>query len=246
MAKEAKKKIKADIREAKAEIKKLNKSKKGLKPKERKAVREQIKSLKDAIVLVGLNTIRNWATLDVNANTLDLTLEVADCQNLHYTDASFDVVSSSVGVIFAPDHDRVASELARVCRPGGRVGLTAWRKESGVGAMFATMAPFMPAPPPGAGSPLQWGDEAYVDAVLGGTFELGFEELNIPHEGENGVEMWGLFRDNFGPAFTLWTSLDVERRAELDAAMEALFESHRSGDEISYERRYIVVTGVRR
>jgi len=177
---------------------------------------------------------------------LDLTLEVGDAQDLPYADASFDVVSSSVGVIFAPDHDRVASELARVCRPAGRVGLTAWRKESGVGAMFATMAPFMPAPPPGAGSPLQWGDEAYVDAVLDGTFELGFEELDIPHEGENGVEMWGLFRDNFGPAFTLWTSLDVERRAELDAAMEAFFESHRSGDEISYERRYIVVTGVRR
>ncbi len=75
---------------------------------------------------------------------LDLTLEVADCQDLHYPDASFDVVSSSVGVIFAPDHAQVAAELARVCRPGGRVGLTAWRKESGVGAMFAAMTPFMP------------------------------------------------------------------------------------------------------
>ena len=79
---------------------------------------------------------------------LDLTLEVADCQNLPYADASFDVVSSSVGVIFAPDHERVASELTRVCRSGGRIGLTAWRKESGVGAMFAAMAPFMPTPPP--------------------------------------------------------------------------------------------------
>ena len=83
-------------------------------------------------------------------------------QNLHYEDASFDVVSSSVGVIFAPDHERVAHELARVCRPGGRVGLTAWRKESGIGEMFDAMAPYMPAPPPGAGSPFQWGDEAYV------------------------------------------------------------------------------------
>ena len=53
---------------------------------------------------------------------LDLTLEVADCQNLHYADASFDVVSSSVGVIFAPDHERVASELARVCRPAAASG----------------------------------------------------------------------------------------------------------------------------
>src|SRR6478672_1683097 len=107
---------------------------------------------------------------------LDLTLEVADCQNLPYADASFDVVSSSVGVIFAPDHERVAHELARVCRPGGRVGLTAWRKESGIGEMFTAMSPFMPTPPAGAGSPFQWGDEAYVESMLGDVFELSFEE----------------------------------------------------------------------
>jgi len=177
---------------------------------------------------------------------LDLTLEVADCQDLPYADASFDVVSSSVGVIFAPDHERVASELTRVCRPGGRIGLTAWRKESGVGAMFAAMAPFMPTPPPGAGSPLQWGDEAYVESVLGGAFDLTIEELDIPQVGEDGTGMWTFFRDNFGPSFTLWHSLDSDRRAELDAAMEAFFESYRSGDGISVERRYIVVTGVRR
>ncbi|MGL6280255.1 MAG: class I SAM-dependent methyltransferase, partial [Gaiella sp.] len=93
---------------------------------------------------------------------LDLTLEVADCQDLHYPDASFDVVSSSVGVIFAPDHARVAAELARVCKPGGRVGLTAWRRDSGVGDLFAGMSPFMAPPPPGAGSPFQWGEESYV------------------------------------------------------------------------------------
>ena len=58
--------------------------------------------------------------------------------------------------------------------------------------------------------------------------------------------MWSFFRDNFGPSFTLWHSLDSDRRAELDAAMEAFFESYRSGDGISVERRYIVVTGVRR
>ncbi len=177
---------------------------------------------------------------------LDLTLEVADCQALHYPDASFDVVSSSVGAIFAPDHKRVAAELARVCRPGGRVGLTAWRKDSGVGVMFAAMQPFMPTPPPGAGSAFQWGDEAYVEEMLGGAFELSFEEHDTRHEGDHGGEMWEVFRDNYGPAFTLWTSLDEERRAELDTAMEAYFESYRTGDGISVERRYIIVTGTRR
>jgi SAM-dependent methyltransferase len=176
---------------------------------------------------------------------LDLTLEVADCQDLHYPDASFDVVSSSVGVIFAPDHERVAAELARVCRPGGRVGLTAWRRDSGVGEMFTAMSPFMPPPPAGAGSPFQWGDEAYVESMLGGAFELSFEELDTRHEGDHGGEMWKIFRDNYGPSLTLWNSLDEDRRSELDTAMEAYFEGYRAAEGISVERRYIVVTGVR-
>lgn len=177
---------------------------------------------------------------------LDLTIEVADCQDLHYADASFDVVSSSVGVIFAPDHARVAHELARVCRPGGRVGLTAWRKDSGVGEMFAAMAPFMPAPPAGAGSPFQWGDEAYVERMLGDAFELSFEELDTRHEDEHPGAMWELFRANYGPSYVLWSSLDEERRAELDAAMTACFARYDTGEGISMERRYIVVTGLRK
>jgi SAM-dependent methyltransferase len=177
---------------------------------------------------------------------LDLTLEVADCQNLPYDDASFDVVSSSVGVIFAPDHERVAHELARVCRPGGRVGLTAWRKASGVGQMFDAMLPYMPTPPPGVGSPVQWGDEAYVAAMLGDAFDLSFDELDSPYDGDDAGEMWHVFRDNYGPSFTLWSSLDDEQRATLDRDMTEYFEASRTGDGISVERRYIVVTGVRK
>lgn len=177
---------------------------------------------------------------------LDVAFDVADAQNLPNADASFDVVSSSVGVIFAPDHARVASELARVCRPGGRVGLTAWKKESGVGAMFAAMAPFMPPPPDGAGSPLQWGDEDYVESMLGDAFDLTIVELNIPQEGEDATEMWVHFRENFGPSYTLWNSLDADGKERLDATMIAYFDRYRSGDGISVERRYIVATGIRR
>jgi SAM-dependent methyltransferase len=177
---------------------------------------------------------------------LDLTLEVADCQALHYGDASFDVVSSSVGVIFAPDHARVAAELARVCRPGGRVGLTAWRRDSGVGDIFAGMSGFMPPPPEGAGSPFQWGDETYVEQMLGGAFELAFEELDTRHEHHDPAEMWELFRTSYGPSHVLWSSLDEDRRRALDETMTAVFEKHRAGDRISMERRYIVVTGIRK
>ncbi|RDI75335.1 Methyltransferase domain [Gaiella occulta] len=178
---------------------------------------------------------------------LDITLEVADCESLPYPDASFDVVSSGVGVIFAPDHARVAAELARVCRPGGRLGLTAWRAESGVGAMFRTMAPFLPPPPDGAGSPFQWGDEAYAERMLGRWFELEFVELDSRYEGDSAEQMWAVFRDNYGPTHTLWWSLDEERRARLDRDMVALMEESRRADgRISVERRYIVILGVRR
>jgi ubiquinone/menaquinone biosynthesis C-methylase UbiE len=176
----------------------------------------------------------------------DLTLEVADCQALPYADASYDVVSSSVGVIFAPDHARVAAELARVCKPGGRLGITAWRRDSGVGDIFAGMSKFMPPPPEGAGSPFQWGDEAYVEKMLGDAYELSFEELDTRHEDDDPAAMWDLFRTSYGPSHVLWNSLDEDRRQELDETMTAVFEAHRSGDAISMERRYIVVTGVRK
>lgn len=177
---------------------------------------------------------------------LDLTLEVADCQALPYADASYDVVSSSVGVIFAPDHTRVASELARVCRPGGRLGLTAWRRDSGVGDIFEGMSGFMPPPPEGAGSPFQWGNEEYVQQMLGDAYELSFEELDTRHDDDDPAAMWELFRSSYGPSYVLWSSLDGDGRKALDETMTAVFEKHRDGDRISMERRYIVVTGVRR
>src|SRR5262245_20224211 len=177
---------------------------------------------------------------------LDLTLEVADCQALPYGDASYDVVSSSVGVIFAPDHARVAAELGRVCKPGGRLGITAWRRDSGVGDIFAGMSKFMPPPPEGAGSPFQWGDEAYVEKMLGDAYELSFEELDTRHEDDDPAAMWELFRTSYGPSHVLWNSLEEERRAELDETMTAVFEAHRADDGISMERRYIIVTGIRK
>jgi len=177
---------------------------------------------------------------------LDVTLEVGDAQALEYADASYDVVSSSVGVIFAPDHARVASQLARVCRPGGRVGLTAWKRDSGVGDIFAGMSAFMPPPPEGAGSPFQWGEESYVEQMLGDAFELSIVELDTRHVGDDPAEMWDLFRTSYGPSAVLWNSLDEDRRRELDESMTAVWEQHRSGDRIDMERRYIVVTGTRK
>ena len=74
---------------------------------------------------------------------------------------------SCVGIMFAPHHQQAADELARVVRPGGRIGLLSWTPEGFIGRMFATMKPFAPAPPPGAQPPPLWGDEAHVRELLG-------------------------------------------------------------------------------
>ena len=72
-----------------------------------------------------------------------------------------------MGAIFAPNHDAVASELARVCRAGGRLALTAWATEGGVDEFFEIIGRYAPPPPPGAGTALQWGDPAYCEELLG-------------------------------------------------------------------------------
>ena len=101
-------------------------------------------------------------------------------------------------------------------------------------------------PPEGAGSPFQWGQEAYVEEMLGDAYELSFEELDTRHDDDDPAEMWELFRSSYGPSHVLWNSLDDERRSELDETMTAVFEQHRDGDGISMERRYILITGVRK
>ena len=90
------------------------------------------------------------------------------------------------------------------------------------------------------------GDEPYVEEMLGDAFELSFDELDTRHEHHDPAEMWELFRTSYGPSHVLWNSLDEERQRELNETMTAVFEEHRAGDAISMERRYILVTGVRK
>ena len=101
------------------------------------------------------------------AHGTELRWEEGDAEALPHPDDAFDVVISTVGVMFAPHHQAAADELVRVCRPGGRIGLIAWTPEGFVGDLFRTMKAYLPPPPPGAQPPPLWGDEAHVRALLG-------------------------------------------------------------------------------
>ena len=151
-----------------------------------------------------------------------LAWEEADAENLPYADASFDVVLSCIGVMFAPRHQRAADELVRVARPGGRIGLLSWTPTGFVGEMFKAMKPFAPPPPPGAQPPPLWGDEDHVRALLGDRVthvetRRGTVTIEFPTP-EAWLERW---KEIYGPTIATYRSIaaDPERVAELDAAL---------------------------
>src|SRR5919199_3730368 len=103
---------------------------------------------------------------------VDLGWVEADAERLPFEDASFDVVISSIGVMFAPRHQAAADELVRVCRPGGTIGLLSWTPEGMIGGLFRTIGPFAPPPPPGAQTPPLWGSQDHVRELLADRVDL--------------------------------------------------------------------------
>src|SRR5512144_865361 len=100
-----------------------------------------------------------------------ITFEVADAEALPYADASFDVVLSTFGVMFAPDHSRAAAELMRVCRPDGRIGLASWTPDGFLGHLLRVIGDYVP-PAAGVRSPLLWGTDAHVRKLFSGARKI--------------------------------------------------------------------------
>jgi ubiquinone/menaquinone biosynthesis C-methylase UbiE len=178
----------------------------------------------------------------------DIDYRVGDAENLEgIDDASFDVVSSTFGVMFAPDHQRAAGELARVTRNGGRLGLATWTPDGSIGELFRMLAPFQPPPPEGAGLPLDWGRPEHVRELLGDAFELMIEERTSVLEVESAQAYWDKFAPAFGPVKTLLESLDAEGREEVRRTWIDFFESnYRSNGSIKQPRQYLLVVGTRK
>ncbi len=177
---------------------------------------------------------------------VEARFDVGDAERLPYADASFDIVSSSFGVMFAPDHGAAAAELARVCRPGGRLALLNWHPSRGVAEFFKVMAAYMPPRPEGIGDPFAWGDRDHLGSLLGDAFELRYEEGDCPQPGRSADEIWRLFTTAYGPTKALADSLDDERRAALRRDWISYFERFgANGGGVSQPRPYLLVLGTR-
>lgn len=136
----------------------------------------------------------------------------ADAQALPFADASFDVVTSAAGAIFAPDHRAVAGELARVCRPDGTIAMINFTPGGTAGGFFELFARHAPPPPEGAEPPILWGDEGHVRELFGERVrELRLErrELVERHPGAP-ADYWGLYQQTFGPVVALRGLLAAE------------------------------------
>jgi ubiquinone/menaquinone biosynthesis C-methylase UbiE len=175
---------------------------------------------------------------------LEIEYVVGDVERLDLEDASFDKVSSTCGIMFAPDHGVAARALARVTARGGRIALANWTPTGGMAKVFKVMAPYQPAPPPS--SPFDWGDERHVRELLGESFELELEQrvstLRVP----SGEAYWELFSTSYGPTKTLADSLG-DRREDLHRDWVDFFETnYRANGEIVHTREYLLVLGRRR
>lgn len=165
------------------------------------------------------------------AEGMDIAFEVGDAEALPYPEAAFDVVLSTVGVMFAPDQDKTASELLRVCRPGGKIGLANWTPEGFAGGLFRTIGKHVP-PPPGIKPPPLWGTEERLGELFGGEVSfLDTKRRSFVFRYPSAQYYVEHYRDYFGPVRKAFESLDVEGRDALTWDLEELLQSwNTSGD----------------
>lgn len=181
------------------------------------------------------------------ARNLDIAFDLGDAEALHYADAAFDAVISTFGVMFTQRPKDAAGEIARVCKPGGRLVLATWTPDGNVFEMFKIMKRYMPAPgespPP---SPFEWGRPDYVSDLLGDAFELSFERGTSFYREPSGRAAWQTFSTGYGPLRTLIGKLDAESRAALERDFIAFHDGFATELGICVPREYQVVAGTRR
>ena len=173
-----------------------------------------------------------------------------DAEHLPFEDERFDHVLSAFGAQFAPRHAIVAQELARVCRPGGRIGLVNWTPEGQVGELFKIMGRYLPAPPDFASPPPLWGDEEHVRGLFGGTgVELEFARGRNPWRFDSHEHYVAFMETNYGPTVKARERLTAEARwQECRAEILALAERRNEatdGSLLMYAE-YLVAVGDKR
>ncbi len=165
------------------------------------------------------------------AEGLGVQFQQADAENLPFADASFDAVLSTFGVMFTADHARAASELLRVCRPGGQIGLANWTPDSFIGQLFKTIGKYIP-PAPGVQSPGTWGTPERIQELFGhGAAKIRCTSREFTFRYFSPQHWIEVFRAFYGPMNKTFSALDAEKQAAFTQDVLALMaRDNRSGD----------------
>ena len=150
------------------------------------------------------------------AEALSVRYEVADAEQLPFENGTFDAVVSTFGVMFTPNQLKAASEMLRVCRPGGKIGMANWTPESFIGQLFKTLGRHI-APPPGVQSPAQWGNSEWIDAVFGAKSQATtIDKKNFIFRYRSHDHFIDFFRTYYGPVHKAFLALDPAGQAALE------------------------------
>ena len=157
-----------------------------------------------------------------SAEGLPVQFEQADAENLPYSDRSFNVVLSTFGVMFTPDQEKAAAEMARVCKPGGRIGLANWTPGSFVGELFKLIGKYLP-PAAGVKSPALWGTEARLRELFGDRLDtIAIERRDFIFRYHSAAHWLEVFRTFYGPMHKAFGALDAAKQEALSADLIAL------------------------
>jgi len=181
------------------------------------------------------------------AEGVELTWQTADAEALPFADAEYDVVLSSIGVMFAPHHQLAADELVRVCRPGGTIGVLSWTPNGFIGQLFATMKPYAPPAPPGASPAPLWGSVEHVRDLFGDRVEefVAHQQALRVDRFADGAQFRDFMKSHYGPTIAVYRFIadDAEKAAALDADMAALGDRFLDDGVMPWE--YLIVTAKR-
>ena len=157
-----------------------------------------------------------------HSERLPITFQVADVENLPFPDGSFDVVASSLGAMFTPDHARTASEMLRVCRSGGKIGLASWTPDGFIGELFKTIGRHVP-PPAGLKSPALWGTRPYLTELFGPmSADIAAQTREFMFRYRSPEHWIEVFRTKYGPVLKAFEALDPSGKASLAGDLAAL------------------------
>ena len=160
-----------------------------------------------------------------HAERLDVAFQVADVEALPFADGSFDAVVSTFGVMFAPDHARSAAEMARVVRPGGRIGLANWTPDSLIGCMFKVLGRYVP-PPVGVQPPSLWGTEAHLRTLFGdAAATVQTTPRHFAFRYRSAAHFIDVFRTWYGPVNKAFAAQTPEKAEALAADLAELLKS---------------------